>query len=189
MSISIGNNLNFDILLSQKVTTACHVVTFFVICSNPVNPIQAVFIFCVDQLISCQKCLAMACAEQSQFEQFTPTPLIVSINWWIEMFYFYSRYCYKNFLGCKSAQQNNDYSISDTFDADYLSKLTYKKILYLSNYHFVPSDHTLWVTVHWSPGPLDKIVSYPQNLGNVNIFPHFLSNFLQKSTKIVLNHS
>jgi len=40
------------------LSCSCH---FFLICLNLVNPIWAVFKFCVDQLISCQKCWAIEC--------------------------------------------------------------------------------------------------------------------------------
>jgi hypothetical protein len=44
----------------QKIVIQA-VVNFFVICSNTVNPIRAVFNFCVEQLFFSKKCQAIAC--------------------------------------------------------------------------------------------------------------------------------
>jgi hypothetical protein len=45
----------------SKILKKFELLYFTVISSNPVNLIQAVFKFCVEHLIACQKCHAIAC--------------------------------------------------------------------------------------------------------------------------------
>ncbi len=64
MTISIWNKLNFYILLSQKkwVSSSCHFFCHLLQSGLArINWIRAVYQFCVEQLICCQKCWANGC--------------------------------------------------------------------------------------------------------------------------------